>query len=190
VKLYEATEALRIVEDLIEEHADAIAAAGGDIAAVPAIAELLAFAEDKLNAKVERVALKIRELEAAAEIVKQEKDRLAARQKAREHAAKGLKAYLQRELERAGVKKVEGELVTVALQDNPPSVQLPVNVEVNLEELYTAGAVGIEHVPESFTINRKAILDAVKAAEAEGKDASTVLPAGWSVVRGRSLRIR
>lgn len=188
MKLYEAVEALAIVDELIEEHAEAIAAAGGDIMAVPAIADLLDQAEGDFATKVERVALKVRELTGAAEVVKTEVERLNARKKAYENAAAGLKGYLLRMLQAAGKTKVEGKLATVAIQKNPAAVTVPASAD--LEQLWLAGAPGIEVVPPTFTVNKKALLEAVKIAETEGRDVATVLPNGWTVTRGDSLRIR
>lgn len=186
--LYDAVEALAIIDELIEEHAEAIQAAGGDIMAVPAIAELLDRAEGDFATKVERVALKVRELLGAADVVKTEVDRLTARKRAYENAATGLKGYLLRMLEAAGKTKVEGKLATVSIQKNPPALQVP--PDADLGELYDAGMRGIVPVPASFALDKKVVLDLVKRAEAEGRDVATVLPRGWAVTRGDSLRIR
>lgn len=191
MKLYESVEALAIIDELIEEHADAIRNAGGDIMAVPAIAELLDLAEGTFTEKVERVALKVRELGGAAEIVKAELERLQARKRSYENAAAGLKGYLLRMLQAAGKTKVEGKLATVAIQQNPPALNVPEGTTgEQLVELHEAGFPYITHVPASFGIDKRGLLDAVKATEAAGKDASALLPTGWTVTRGDSLRIR
>ncbi len=182
IKLYEATEALAIIDGFLEESQ-------GEI--TPEIEALLEQAEGTFAAKVERVALKIRELTGAAEIIKAEEERLSARRRAHENAAKGLKTYLQRQLEVAGKDKVKGELLTVATQLNPPVLQVPADTtDADLAELYEAGMRGIEQVPATFAVNKREVLDMVRGAEANGKTADTVLPAGWTVTRSSSLRIR
>lgn len=188
MKLYEAVEALAIIDELIEEHAAAIAAAGGDIMAVPAIAELLDQAEGDFATKVERVALKVRELAGAALIVKAEEARLTARRKAYDNAAEGLKGYLLRSLQAAGKTKVEGKLATVAIQKNPAALNVPENADI--AELYEAGMRGVEKVPASYQVNKREVLDAIREIEAAGRVVESYLPTGWTVTRSDSLRIR
>lgn len=171
--LYEATAALAITDEWLEEH-------GGEL--TPEIEALLEQAEGDFATKAERVALKVTSLEAEAKVVKEEEDRLAARRKARETGAKSLKAYLVRMLDAAGADKVNGTLVTIAFQNNPPAVQVPDGTD--LRELYEAGAPGIERVPETFAVKKAAVLDAWKVS------GDAVLPNGWTVTQGRSLRIR
>lgn len=173
MKLYEAAEALHITDEWLEEL-------GGEL--TPEVEALLNAAEGDFAEKAERVALKIKALESEAKAIKEEETRLTARRKARETGAASLKAYLQRNLEAAGKDKVNGLLVTVALQLNPPALQVPAHVD--LAELYEAGAPGITLVPESYTLDKRAVLDAVKVS-GEG-----VLPNGWAVTRSQSLRIR
>lgn len=170
--LYEATAALQITDAWLEEL-------GGEL--TPEMEVLLDVAEGDFATKAERVALKVKGLEAEAKAIKEEEDRLAARRKARENGAKNLKAYLGRMLEAAGKDKVNGTLVTIAFQNNPPSLQVPDGID--LAELFEAGAPGIEHIPASYAVNKRALLDAYKVNP-------EVLPNGFAVVQGRSLRIR
>lgn len=182
LKLYEAVEALGLVNGWIDEHADELLAAGGELS--PELAELLDQAEGDFAEKVERVALKVRSLEAEAAAIKVEEARLSQRRKAVENAAASLKQYLHRGLDAAGEKKVKGTLVTVALQANPPAVAGELTRE-QLEERYmeSKGADPfVTLVPESFTLNKKAVLEAFRAERP--------LPEGVSVVQGVSLRIR
>lgn len=173
MKLYEATAALAITDEWLDEL-------GGEL--TPEIEALLDEAEGTFAEKVERVALKLKSLEAEAAAIKAEESRLAARRKARENGVTSLKTYLQRNLEAAGKQKVDGLLCTVALQLNPPALSVPANVD--LAELYAAGAPGITLVPESFTLDKRAVLDAVKVS------GEAVLPNGWAVTRSQSLRIK
>lgn len=173
MRLYEATEALRIGDEWLEET-------GGEL--TPELEALLDEAEGTFADKVERVALKVRAFEAEAKAIKDEEGRLTARRMARENAAKNLKLYLQRCLEGAGKEKVNGLLVTVAVQQNPPSVQ--VGAAVDEEELYAAGCQYVERVPERFVLDKRALLDAYKTS------GDSVLPNGVTVTRSTSLRIR
>lgn len=174
--LYEATAALQITDEWLEEF-------GGEL--TPELEAAIEQAEGDFATKAERVALKAKALEAEAKAIKEEEERLAARRKARENGAKSLKTYLGRMLEVAGKDKVNGTLVTIAFQNNPPSVQVPEAIgTADLAELFEAGAPGIEHIPATFAVNKRAVLEAWK----EKGDA--VLPTGWAVVQARSLRIR
>jgi hypothetical protein len=175
VKLYETAEALLIVEQWIDEHADELLASGGELP--PALAELIDQATAQLEGKVEKVALKVRELEATAGAVKLEADRLAQRAKTFTNAAAALKAYLKVQLERTNVMKVEGKLATVALQKNSqPSVSLTVPLDHLPKEWVR------QPPPPAPELDKEKVLKAFKA----GED----LPAGVTAAVGTHLRIR
>lgn len=179
MKLYEAVEALGTVNAWIEEHGDDLLASGGELS--PELAELLDQAEGDFAEKVERVALKVRSLDAEATAIKVEETRLAQRRKAREHAAESLKQYLHRALEMAGETKVAGELVTVAIQKNPPSVKGLLD-DAELEAMASCGSPFVSVIPVTYALDRKSVVSAHKAGEP--------IPEGLSVVQGTSLRIR
>ena len=92
MRLYEAVAQLEVISGWIEEHADEILANGG--ALTPELEALLTEAEGTLAEKAERVALKVRELQAEAEAVKVEATRLSQRAKTATYAADSLKDYL------------------------------------------------------------------------------------------------
>ena len=177
--LYDAVEALGISESWLEE-------AGGEL--TPEVEALLDSAEGSLKEKVERVALKVKSLEAESKAIKDEADRLSARAKARSNGAASLKRYLEQNMIAANLPKVDGLLCTVALQMNPPAVQ--VSPELDLKELYAGGSQFVTLVPASFTLDKKEVLAVVKRAEAEGLDQDAVLPFTIRVTRSQSLRIR
>ncbi len=170
--LADAVEALVISESWLEE-------AGGEL--TPEIEAILEQAEGDLKDKVERVALKVRQLEGMAKAIEDEADRLYARAKARANGAKSLKAYLERCLEAAGLTRVDGLLVTVAMQKNAPAVQVP--PDADLAELRAAGFPYLRVIPEKLEVDKKALLDAAKANAA-------ALPTGWAITQGQSVRIR
>lgn len=179
MKLYETVEALATISGWIDEHADDILANGGEL--TPALAELLDAAEGDFSEKVERVALKVRELEAEALAVDTEAERLTQRARTRYNAAKSLKAYLKGALEIAGLDKVKATLVTVAIQKNPPSLHGELSQE-ELDVLARRRAEFVSIVPATLSLNKRAVLDACKAGEA--------LPTGLTISQGTSLRIR
>lgn len=173
MKLYEATDALATVDAWILEHADEILANGGEL--TPELEALLNEAEGTFDAKVEKVALKVRELIAEADVVKVEADRLTQRAKTAKNAADSLKAYLHRQMDEAGKVQVKGTLVTVALQKNPPRV-------VTERSAPESEGRFVAMVPALYEWNKDAIKDAHKAGEP--------LPEGVTVEQGMSLRIR
>ena len=173
ITLYEATAALGITEEWLEE-------AGGEL--TPEVEALLNDAHMGFAEKVERVALKVKSLEAESEAIATEGTRLMSRAKVRANAAKSLKTYLERCMEAAGETKVTGLLATVALQQNPPKLNVPDGVD--LAELYEAGCPGVVAIPARYEVNKSELLAAVKT---RGED---VLPNGFTITRGTSLRIR
>jgi hypothetical protein len=135
--------------------------------------------------KAERCALWIREQLATAELVKAEEDRLAARRKALVRNAEGLTAYLQRNMEAIGKQKVNGLLVTLAIQKNPPRVEAVTPMdEPELRNIATFCPQYVNHV-ESWTLNKRAILDDAKAGTLPEDILRRV-----AIVQNTSLRIR
>jgi hypothetical protein len=174
VKLYELSAARDILDGWLAESE-------GEV--TPELEALLAELDANVDEKIERVALFVRERLATAAAVKEEVQRLQAIQKREEKAAESLKGYLLREMQRLGKAKVNGLLATVALQNNPPSVK------GELAPDYLIELIGVDetkafvtYVPESFALNRRAVLDAHKAG--------TPIPSGLTVEQGVSLRIR
>lgn len=175
--LYELANARDILDTWLEET-------GGEL--TPEIETLLNDLEGQAKDKVERVALYIVEQLSHAKAMKAEEERLAQRRKAREKAADSLKAYLQGQMERLGLKKVEGLLCTVAMQNNPPSVVPAVEIdEADLRNVYTFAPEYVTRVPESYSLNKRAILDAHKAGTLHEDVAKRV-----QIVQTASLRIR
>lgn len=133
--------------------------------------DTLSSIEDAIEEKAENTAKVIRNLEAQAEAFKTEEYRLAARRKAIENNAKRLKLYLQEELERVGADKIKGELFTIAIQNNPKSVEV-------LDETLIPKKYFIEQRPK---LDKKALLDELKTgADIEGVE----------IKQSRSVRIR
>jgi hypothetical protein len=136
--------------------------------------------------KAEAVALYVIEELATAKAIKGEEERLAARRQALERRAVSLKQYLEAQMVRVGKRKIEGVYATVAMQLNNPRVHELVPLEdADYRRLMDTAPEFVRHTPESFALNKDAILDAHKA----GTLPSTLTPR-IQVVRTESLRIR
>jgi Siphovirus Gp157 len=152
LKLYEATDAIEIVRDWILEHDEEMRANEGVLP--DELAELLAQVEGDFAQKAERVALFVRELLATAKAIKLEEERLSARRKSMENAADRLKRYLETNMLLAEKMRIEGKLVTLRIQKNPPSCSSsvgPADLEAysHVPEL----AQFIEIVPATYRLN-------------------------------------
>ena len=77
-----------------------------------------------IERSAEHLALRITEIEAEAKVLEQHADAIAHRAQTRRNTVEFLKKWLQNEMEAAQVDKFKGELATVYLQDNPPSIEL------------------------------------------------------------------
>lgn len=162
LKLWEISDELdRLTLEIFE--------AGGEI--TPEIEAQLEAMEGAFMEKVERVALRIRELEATAAAAKSEKDRLYALEKSNDGAAKGLKSYLQSYIERQGRDRVETPKVRVRIQNSTPSIRWT----RELGEL-----------PEEY--RRVSITPDIAAVKEACKDGAP-LPDGFERTQGRHLRI-
>jgi hypothetical protein len=147
----------------------------------PEIEQLLNELDLKIDQKIENVGLYLIDEQAEVKALKEEEARLAARRKAKERGIDGLKQYAARMLRLAGRDSVKGLRCTVALQKNPPSLKGELD-EATLKTLAAADPALVTHVPESYTLNRRAVLDAHKAGK--------LIPAGLVVEQGESLRVR
>ena len=174
-RLYELADLRQVIDLALEETQ-------GEL--TPDIAAALDAWEAAFPQKVESVALYIADIEGDAAKIKAEEERLAAKRTALLNRAKGLEQYLQANLERAGVQKVSGVLKTVALQKNPPKV-VPL-VDVTQEDLRHWHLDGYATVtPETYTMDKKAILAAHKANDLPGHIAKLV-----TIQQTTGLRIR
>lgn len=173
MKLYEATAALEHIREMLEESE-------GEW--TPLIEDAFNAADGDFTEKVERVALFIRDRLARSKANAEQAEFHAKRASAFARTAENVKAYLFREMERAGKTKVEAPLVTVAIQLNSPSCVAPEWDEEALRGMAMYSPAFVKRVPETFTLNRRAILDAHKAGEP--------IPGGVTIVQTSSLRIR
>lgn len=161
------------VADELAAIAQAITDQGGEID--EETEARLAKWEGELDTKVERIALYVRESELEAEKAKAEVQRLAAIQKAHERTASGLKGYLLRCLASAGLDSVDTHRARVRRQrSGTPSINYVGDLDVLPESF-------IRVVPETRTLDKKAVTEAVRAGEE--------LPDGFHVTYSEFVRI-
>ena len=158
MKLYELTssyqQVLEIAEQLDEET----------------LKDTLDSINDAIETKVENTAFVIKSLEGNIRLIDEEIKRLQAMKVTQQNNGKSLKLYIQEAMEQVGLDKVQGELIKVAIQNNPPSVRL--------DEDFSNDEYLVEVAPK---IDKKAILADLK----QGKAIQ-----GAEIVQGRSVRIR
>lgn len=168
--LYELGDALTTAMREIEEQLEA---SGGEF--TEAMQERLDAAEGDWSAKVEKVALYVRDTLMQAEAADAEATRLTNRRNGLRKRAEWLRdTYLRHAMESQGRDEVRGSLVTVKIRQGPPSANA----------LLPLGVIPMEYVrvtPEKLSLNKEAVL----AAHREGKP----LPEGISITRSKSVRI-
>lgn len=159
MKLYELTEAYERILELAEQLDDG------------SMKDTLDSLNDAIEVKAENTAKVIRQLDASAEMLKTEINRLTERKQAIENNTRNLKRYLQESLEKVGMEKVKGELFTVAIQNNPQSVEV-------LDESKIPKDYFVEQEPK---LKKHLLLASLKQGEEI---------AGVELKQTRSLRIR
>ena len=135
------------------------------------LADTLESLEDAIEVKAENTAKVIKQLEANAEMLANESRRLSERKSAIENNVRNLKSYLQEQLEKCGKTKINGEIFTVAIQNNPQSVEVIDETKIPLEFF-------IEQAPK---LDKKTLLQHLKNEE--------LIP-GATLKQSQSLRIR
>ena len=127
--------------------------------------------QESIEDKVENTAKLIKSIEADVQAIKEEEKRLAERRRALETKVNRIKEYLQNELEKAGIYKVKRPLITVSIQNNPPSVKI-------VDEKIIPSSFMIPQPPK---LDKKGILEKLKNGEH--------VP-GATLVQERGIRIR
>lgn len=123
-----------------------------------AIADTLEGMAGELEVKATNVAMFIRNLEAGAEAIKEAEARMASRRKAIENRARNIKAYLQTQMERTGISKIECPYFKIAVRDNPPAVVI--DVDASIPDRFMR-----QPDPPPPAPDKKAIADALKQGE-------------------------
>lgn len=162
--LYEiAGEHRRMVEALMNVQDDA-----------QTIEDTIAAESYPLETKAQNVAYAIRNLEASADAIKEAEAQMAARRKSIENRAVHIKEYIKTCLEIANINKVECPHFVIAIQNNPPSVDV-------FEPALIPAEFMTQPEPPPAVPNKKAIADAIKA----GREVPGAL-----LVQGKRLSIK
>lgn len=86
--------------------------------------ESLSLLEEDFDEKAVNISLYIKSLEAEAEAIKHEKQKLEARQKAKERRAQSLREYLIESMKKVKRTKIDQPRASVALKQNPESTEI------------------------------------------------------------------
>lgn len=116
-----------------------------------------------LETKATNTVMFARNLEATAAAIKEAEGQMAARRKAIENRAAGLRSYVLTSMQVAGVQKIECPFFKLAIQNNPPSV-----------DVFEAATIPAEYWIQPETppkvLDKKAVAKAIK----EGKEIAGV----------------
>ena len=99
----------------------------------------------------------LRNIDGNIEAVESEIARLKKRKEVNDHLKDRLKAYLKDSMEKAGMDKIDTGIMVLAIQKNPPSVEL-------IDETIIPASYK-DIIPEQYVISKKRILEALKAGE-------------------------
>jgi hypothetical protein len=138
------------------------------------IADTLESISGDLEVKAQNIVFFARNMEATAASIKEAEANMAARRKAMENRAEGLRRYLLGSLQYAGISKVECPYFKIAVQDNPPAVDV-------FEPALLPSEYMRQPEPPPPAPDKAAIKDALKA----GKDVP-----GARLVQGKRLAIK
>jgi len=111
--------------------------------------------KESIEDKAENIGKLYLELQGEINAVASEIFRLGKHKARLESNSRWLKDYLLRELPLAGIEKVERPTVTVAIRDNPPSVNI-IDEELVPRDYR-------RHIPERWEVDKKGILDNYKS---------------------------
>jgi hypothetical protein len=138
------------------------------------IADTLESISGAIEVKAQNIVFFARNMEATAASIKEAEANMAARRKALENRAEGLRRYLLGSLQYAGISKVECPYFKIAVQDNPPAVDV-------FEPALLPSEYMRQPEPPPPAPDKAAIKDALKA----GKDVP-----GARLVQGKRLAIK
>lgn len=152
--------------------------------------QALADLKDDFNTKAVNVAKMIRSIQASAKAYQEEAQRMTALYQSRINAVGRLTTYLHGEMTRAGINKVEGDVISLTMQNNPPSIEIPDEDAIEAHWKRAVLTLSLTEVPEEWigheglrvSVDRRGILDWVK----EGNEP----PPGAMVTRGKHIRFR
>lgn len=156
--LYELTEKYQHVLDLAEQLDAEV------------LKDTLDSIDDAIEVKAENTAKVVKELEGKVNAIDAEIKRLQERKSTLINNTKGIKGYLQTEMEKIGKTKIKGELFNIGIQNNPVSVNV-LNESLIPERFF---------VPQPANLDKKALKEELKHGDIPGAE----------LKQGRGLRIR
>lgn len=169
--LYELTDRYRNLQSVMDNISDSEDAVAMIEAAISSI-------DDEISVKADGYGRLIKNLEAEADGLRKEEQRLAARRKAKESNAIWLKQHLEQAMIAQNKKKISTDLFTFSLQNNPPAVKIQdKDAFIRWAEMECPTYLSYS-APQ---VNLKAVAAAIKAGE--------VVP-GATLEQGQSLRMR
>ena len=175
VALHEHVTALLTVLEWMDEHADVIAAAGGELPAE--LEELFDEVEGDLREKLKRVALMERTVKANADVATAEANRIQAIARGWENKRKGLRTYMGMQLRRLGEVRVDFPTVKVRLQDaSSPAIRH--QGEPPTTAIDAAAVPFWDLIPARYEFNYRKALDYLKERGLLDKDAAERQPDG------------
>lgn len=145
-KLYALTDRYKTIENMLDREIEYISQ--------DEIRETLANIKDDIEEKVCSIGKLVLELRNDIESVKTEEDRLAKRRAGFTSKMEWLKNYLLVEMQSANTLKVKKDVVSVSVQNNPPSAEL-IDIE-QVPEQY------IRIIPEKREPDKKTIIEHFK----------------------------
>jgi hypothetical protein len=122
------------------------------------IADTLEGLAGAVEVKATNVAMFVRNLESAADQIKQAETAMMQRRKAIENRAERVKAYLKAQMERTGITKVDSAYLSIAIKNNPPAVCIDAESQIPAQFMRTPP-------PPAQVPDKKAIAEAIKAGQ-------------------------
>lgn len=127
-----------------------------------------------LEAKATATAMYVKNLEAAADAIKQAEKAMAERRKAKESKASKVKEYLLENMLRTGITKIDCPYFVLSIRNNPPAVDVLMQDQIPDEYF---------DIPDPLppVLNKKRLADDLKAG---------VVVDGARLIQGKSLQIK
>ena len=122
------------------------------------IADTLEGMSGALEVKAQNVVMFARNLEATAAAIKEAETAMAARRKAIEHRAAGLRRYALSAMQVAGVQSIECPYFKLSVRKNPPAVEVFDAAQIPAQFMRTPE-------PPPPAPDKKAITEAIKAGQ-------------------------
>lgn len=129
-----------------------------DETGLQAIRDTLEGLEGEIQIKAQSVAAYTLNLEAYAKAAKDASKQLIERARRIERRADALREYMRSQLEAAGVTKIEGPELTIAMRKNPPSVLVAADADLGDEWM-------VFPEPPPPTADKRKIGEALKAGK-------------------------